>query len=321
MRLVLDTASVPDVERAAYWSDTLSRTLVPMTAVPHGPRPFSGTITSAWCGYLQVVTVEGDPQTMSRAPYHLAAGEGREIIAVGVLAAGRASLGQDDRVADLAPADLVVYDTTRSYILDIPERARLHVLHLPRRVLAVPDRDLRQITATAIRPHDGLPAILSPFLCALATTAGSHAPEVGERLGGHVGDLLTTLIANQASPAAAEEDDQAARAFVRRIRHYVNQHLADPDLTPESIAAAHRISLRYLYKLWALEGTTIGRWIQQRRLEECRRELGRLGQSGPAISVVAQRWGFVNAAHFSRSFRTVYGQSPSDWRNQSRIGA
>ena len=33
------------------------------------------------------------------------------------------------------------------------------------------------------------------------------------------------------------------------------------------------------------------------------------------MSAVAQRWGFVNPAHFSRAFRAAYGVSPREWRN------
>lgn len=60
---------------------------------------------------------------------------------------------------------------------------------------------------------------------------------------------------------------------------------------------------------------TITRWILQRRLEECSRELARRGRVSPTVSSVAQRWGFVNAAHFSRAFRTAYGMSPREWRS------
>ena len=34
-----------------------------------------------------------------------------------------------------------------------------------------------------------------------------------------------------------------------RIRAYVRVHLRDPDLGPDQIAAAHRISRRYLFRL------------------------------------------------------------------------
>ncbi|MGI5286420.1 helix-turn-helix domain-containing protein [Nonomuraea polychroma] len=319
MSLVLDTASVAEADKVAYWNDAVTRTLVPMTATPRNAGSFCATITTDRCGFLQVSTIEADPETVTRTPDLITAAT-PELIAVGLQATGRASLTQDTRTAELTPGDLVLYDTTRPYTLDHPERARIHILQLPRHVLAVPDHDVRQIVATTIHPHQGLAAMLSPFLSALATTT-YHPPTVGERLGGHVSDLLATMIAGQSDTRTANADDHATQAFIQRIRHYVNQHLADPSLSPESIAAAHRISLRYLYKLWATQDATISRWIQQRRLEECSRELTRRSRIAPTISAVAQRWGFINAAHFSRAFRGVYGMSPSEWRNKGQAQA
>ncbi|WP_113699032.1 helix-turn-helix domain-containing protein [Nonomuraea lactucae] len=317
MSLLLDTASVSVSDKVTYWNDAVARALVPMRVTPRDAGSFSGTISTDRCGYLQVSTIEAEPETVRRTP-ELITRTTPELIAVGVQAAGRATLTQDARTAEMTPGDLVLYDTTRPYILDHPERARIHILQLPRRILAVPDQDLRQLVATAIRPHDGLAAMVSPFLCRLATSAGGYPAKVGERLGGHVRDLLATLITDRTAPPADDGIDRAADAFVRRIRLYVNQHLADPGLSPERIAAAHRISVRYLYKLWAGEDTTLSRWIQQRRLEECGRELSHRGGVTQTISAVAQRWGFVNAAHFSGAFRAVYGMSPSDWRNKER---
>ncbi|WP_238442069.1 helix-turn-helix domain-containing protein [Streptomyces pratensis] len=61
------------------------------------------------------------------------------------------------------------------------------------------------------------------------------------------------------------------------------------------------------------EGVTVSRWIQHRRLEETLRELSRRGGvSRPAVAVVGKRWGYGNAAHFSRSFPAAYGISPSN---------
>jgi AraC-like DNA-binding protein len=314
MSLVLDTASVPDADKMAFWSEAVTRALVPVTVMPREATSFSGVITTDRYGYLQVSTIEADSQTVSRTP-DLISRSAPELIAVGLQADGRARLTQDARTAELSPGDLVVYDTTRPYTLEHPERARLHILQLPRRALAVPDQDVRQIAATTIRPDDGLAAMLSPFLSALAASADSHPPAVGERLGGHVSDLLATLITTQ---AAGEQPDHMTDVFLQRIRRYVNQHLADPLLSPQMIASAHSISLRYLYKLWADQDVTISRWIQQRRLEECSRELARRGRVAPTVSAVAQRWGFVSASHFSRAFRAVHGTSPSDWRSQHR---
>ena len=181
------------------------------------------------------------------------------------------------------PGDLVVCDGP--FALRETDGFLLHMVQLPLRVLG-PSLDptcLRGVHRPADSPTA---ALIEPLLVTLAGEVGSvFPPDAGS------GRQLLTA----------------------RLRAYVNENLYDRALSPESIAARHHISVRYLHKVFAGEGVTVSRWIQQRRLEEALRELSRRGgASRPAVAVVGKRWGFGNAAHFSRSFRAAYGISPSD---------
>jgi AraC-like DNA-binding protein len=102
--------------------------------------------------------------------------------------------------------------------------------------------------------------------------------------------------------------------MVKRIRSYIEQRLSDPDLSPATIAAAHHISLRYLYKLFEQEQTTVARLVLQRRLARCRRDLLDPTRTDATVSAIAGRWGLTNAAHFSRAFRAAYGVPPGEFR-------
>ncbi|MFE6227885.1 helix-turn-helix domain-containing protein [Streptomyces sp. NPDC057854] len=311
--MVLTTASVPDRDKVAYWNDAVSRTLVPMVVSPRGDGPFDGRIATTRLAYLQVSTVEADAGRVSRTPA-LISGPSDALVAVGVQTAGTATFVQDGRRAEVHEGDLVVYDTARPYSFDYPQRFAAHVFQLPRRTLGVPDRDIRRVTGRAIGAEKGVGAMLFPFLSALASSpADGYPPAVADRLAGNVVELLATLITERAHPGDAET--HAPSHLVRRVRDHINRNLGDPDLSPEGIARAHRISVRYLHRLFEGEGTTVGQLIRQRRLEECGRELARRGGTAPTVSAVAQRWGFLSPAHFSRSFRTAYGVSPREWRN------
>ena len=311
MSLVLTTASVPDRDKVAYWNDAVSRTLVPMTVAPRGDGPFEGRIATHRLGYLQVSTMEADAERVSRTPA-LIARSPDALVAVGLQVSGTATFVQDGRRADVAEGDLVVYDTTRPYSFDYPQRFATHVFQLPRRTLGVSDSDIRQVTGNAIGTGDGFGAMLLPFLATLASSSAGYPPDVANRLAGNVVDLFATLIAERAHPGT---DPGARNHLLLRVRDHVNRNLGDPDLSPEGIARTHRISVRYLHRLFEGEGTTVGRFIRERRLEECGRELARRGRVAPTVSAVAQRWGFVNPAHFSRAFRAAYGVSPREWRN------
>ncbi|MFF3547573.1 helix-turn-helix domain-containing protein [Streptomyces platensis] len=322
MGLRVTTASVSDDEKAAFWSGAVSRSLVPVEVLPLTGRPFDGLLESHRLGYVRISTLEADAARISRTEALIArAPRSEPQVGVGVQVSGRAVLEQDGRHAEVPPGGLVLYDTERPYAVDYPERFRTHLFHLPRRLLGVPERDLRQASATAVSPAEGCGPVVLPFLGTLAASAHSYPAPVGDRLAGSVADLLSALVAQLALARTPDEPDTPNAHLVRRVREYIDRHLGDPELSPERIAHAHHISVRYLHRLFEGEGVTVSRVVQQRRLEACARELARRGRTAPTVSAVAQRWGFVNPAHFSRTFRAAYGVSPREWRALRNDGA
>ena len=74
------------------------------------------------------------------------------------------------------------------------------------------------------------------------------------------------------------------------------------------------MSTRHLQKLFKADGLTVTDWIRERRLAGCRRDLRDPAHADETILTIATRWGLTNAAHFSRSFRALYGCTPSEFR-------
>lgn len=240
-----------------------------------------------------------------------------------------------ERIPDLAlqPGDICFYDANHPPSLDFPDRCLLKVFLVPREELGLTDGDLRRVVATPVAGSSRLGTLLSPFLSELADTAVSAEPLVGEMLTRNAVNLLATLATEQSGqqtrpgqpgqpgrsgPTATVGAPGGHRSpLVARVLRFIDEHLADADLSPEVIAGAHHISVRYLHKLFQDEGTTVGRWIQRRRLEECRRDLVLGVRNRRTIASVAGRWGFLSATHFSRVFRAAYGMSPSEWRDSA----
>ncbi|MEU9132258.1 helix-turn-helix domain-containing protein [Kitasatospora sp. NPDC048540] len=309
------SGSVPEDERAAVWSGAVSRTLVPVEVVPRAGTPFDGRVESHRLGYVRISTLEADPARVVRTAALIARAPRTEPqVGVGLQVAGRAVLEQDGRRAEAPAGGLLLYDAARPFTVDYPERFRTHLFHLPRRLLGVPERELRQVAGTAVGPAQGCGSVLLPFLATLAASAHGYSAPVGDRLAGSVADLVSTLVTELTAARPAGGPGTPNDHLVRRVREHIDRHLGDTELSPETIARAHHISVRYLHRLFEGEGVTVGRLVQQRRLEACARELGRRGRTAPTVSVVAQRWGFVNPAHFSRAFRAAYGVSPREWR-------
>ncbi|PZG40052.1 hypothetical protein C1I98_22685 [Spongiactinospora gelatinilytica] len=149
----------------------------------------------------------------------------------------------------------------------------------------------------------------------LVNLAG-HIDEVGDshpmRLADNVVDLIGTLYASLLGEHADASDSM--RMLLTRAKMFIARHLDEPDLGPEAIAAACYVSTGYLHKLFRAEGMSVGRYIRERRLEQCRRDLLDPGSREVAVSAIGARWGFADAAHFSRVFKTSYGLAPREYR-------
>lgn len=94
------------------------------------------------------------------------------------------------------------------------------------------------------------------------------------------------------------------------VRHYIEDNLDDPRLCASTIAAAHGISVRTLQQLFFDAGTTVSSWIRERRLTACYQALSNAHEA-ETVTEVAFRWGFNDAAHFSRRFKQAFGVTPS----------
>lgn len=132
-----------------------------------------------------------------------------------------------------------------------------------------------------------------------------------ESLGSATLELARAVIATVGHDDLAR-NDVANEVLLTRVEAYVQQHLTDPALSPESVAHAHHISVRQLYKLWSARELGLAEWIMRGRLEGARRDIAKDGTTG--IAAVARRWGFSDPTHFGRRFRAAYGVSPREWR-------
>lgn len=312
---VLSTRSVPPRESLEFWHDAVLATLVGMDIATDGPT-YDATLRTDHLGDLQITTVECDPGRVHRSPGFIARGDGRDVFVV-LQSSGRAQVEQDGRTTELRVGDIGFFETVRPFRATFPERFQQKIFTVPRNLLGRSEADLRQLTARAVRPSGGLPALLTPLLEQLADTSEAYATPVAERLAEGVLDLMAATVADRLGEDTAVLPG-VDRVLLVRIKTFIRWHLSDSGLTPRAVAQAHGISVRYLHRLFEAEDTTVCQWIRELRLHECRRELRARAAGSVSLGQVARRWGFTSPARFSRAFRSSFGLSPTDWLDRER---
>ncbi|MDY7086578.1 MAG: helix-turn-helix domain-containing protein [Actinomycetota bacterium] len=257
---------------------------------------FRGRVATRHLGPLQLISLDTPESACIGRGHDVSGGEN---LAVKVMTRGRTRIEQGRGDAELGPADLVLLDPTRP--LRFESTAATHVTVLvPRRELRMRPAQIDRLVGERIDGSHGPGALVS----VLARESARSATEFREAEALRSAAAVIELIAVALEARLGDEQPSPDERLRNRIAGYIEARLADPDLSPPGIAAAHHISVRRLHKLFEDQPLTVAALIRRRRLERCRAEL--IG-SGRTVTAVAARWGFSDPTHFSKLFRTTYG--------------
>ena len=188
---------------------------------------------------------------------------------------------------------------------------------IPEALLPLPRDSAHRVLGHRIPGRDRMAPLLARFLTQIMEHTGAYRPADGPRLGAVLSSLVAALLARTAEPVPCPPPTPRA-PLTPLIMAFIQQRLDDPELTPQSIAAAHGISLSYLHRLFEDESETVAAFVRRRRLERARFDLADPAQADTPVHAVAARWGFARATDFARAFRAAYGLAPGDFRKYSR---
>ncbi|HEX3783242.1 MAG TPA: helix-turn-helix transcriptional regulator [Pseudonocardiaceae bacterium] len=147
--------------------------------------------------------------------------------------------------------------------------------------------------------------------------AGAQADLLDEHGGAHhVAGLVELLLRSALRDELNQVDTGAAR--YRDAVAYISEHLADPELTAERVADALFISRRRLYQLFT-DGDGVSGRIRRMRIERAKQLLADPTRAKHGVGDIARQCGFVNAAHFSRTFRGIVGRTPKEFRQRGSV--
>jgi AraC-like DNA-binding protein len=305
--VALDADLLTDV---GTWQEVLAQAFVPLDVKPLGEETgFHGQVHARPIADLQLSIVSASGQVVRRTR-NLIRRSTADLYKVGLQLRGRGVVEQDNRVAELAPGDLVVYDTTRPYELVFERDFEVLVLVIPSHRLATRAPFLDDVTAVTISGADGSGALASSLFRGLNPRNARPGLEAAY-LSDAVVDLLAACLARC---TGSRPPEPAGETVVAAARQYIEQHLADPSLGPSAVAAAVHVSLRQLQKLFEQRGATISGWIRDLRLERCWHDLADPRLANRPIAAIAAAWGLADPAQFSRVFRARYGCTPREHR-------
>jgi AraC-like DNA-binding protein len=313
MSLVFHADAEPLGSRADYWQHVLEDTFGPAELRVCGELGSGDRLRVSDAGAARVFELSiSSRNEAERARTHIRRLD-RELYKIAVHARGRGVVEQDGRRTRLEPGDLIFADLSRPCRWDYSS-AQFVSVAFPHALLPLQQDQLTRLTGVRIAGDRGLGALVSSLARQLPERLDDCGTADQARLGTAVLDLVAAALATRLDRAQEVPPGSRRRALLLQVLAFIEARLGDPGLSPASIAAAHHISISYLYKLFETEQTTVAEWIRRRRLERCRRDLLDPTLKHTPVSTIAARWGFTSPAHFSRAFRAAHGIPPREYR-------
>lgn len=309
-------------ERFEAFDQLVADTFVPVAVSLDDADSFQAKLHTSHLGTVRMnrlqfhggVVMRRTPRQLRRGTPALIEHHSAEYMKVGVHIRGRCVVRQDGREANLSPGDYVVYDTTRPFEFAADGKFRMFSALFPRELLRIPEAQMSRLTARPFNGRQGMGALLAPFLVELARQTTKETQLANIRLADAMFDMLEAAFSEQLACDRPEGRSRVQSDLLLRIFGYIERNLSDPDLDVVKVAAAHHISVRQLQRMLELDGHTVTGWIRSRRIEHCRKDLANAELVTVPVGVIGARWGFVNAAHFSRLFKAAHGLAPREYR-------
>ncbi|MDO9381918.1 MAG: helix-turn-helix domain-containing protein [Hyphomicrobiaceae bacterium] len=299
-------------DRLASWYDIAAKLYAGHQCNPDKSIMFDVSIEASKLGDIETTILQSNPAHFVREQRHITDASPASCFLCRQQT-GSSIWRQGGRECRTDPGDLTILDAQKPYELYLREKGTILVLKVPMRAITQRMGPTIGLTAIVVPAGSSLGGIASGFLAMLPDRLPIAQERAAAQVAEHALDLFAMALLAQTTGARAMLSS-AKETGLAALRAAIDTNLSDPSLNAGQVAKAAGISVRYASQLLSEQGTSVARYILDRRLEQCRRLLGDPNQLHRSITEIALSWGFSDPSHFSRRFRQAYGMSPSESR-------
>ena len=293
------------------WADDLAAAFVRLEPQKMADRPFEGSIVRSDAAPIKISLVKATSHRVLRLRSHIARSTD-DLCFVNLQLDGLGRTTQRDHEQVCAPGDLAVADTTEPFEIANVRDFRLYCFAVPRRLLPASFSDRPRLALSCTEGGRALSRTLASYaeLClaapALAARSGAHVVELIAHAAELAGDL----------PAARVH----APVLLSMMLDHIDRHSDDAELDATQLAARFRCSERYVHRLFAATGRSVGEHVNDRRILACAGNLLDARYGRKTIAEIAFEAGFSDISHFNRLFKQHHGLAPREFRRTAGKG-
>ncbi len=290
------------------WADDLAAAFVPLEPRKIADQPFEGTIARTDAAPIQVSRVKATKHTVLRLPSHIVRSTA-DLCFVNLQLDGVGRYTQHGHEQVCGPGDLAVADTTEPFEIANCRDFQLFCFAVPRHLLPGGFCERPRLRLSATEAGRALSRTLGGY-AELCLSSRRHSG-ISAFSGAHVVDLISQ------APEVIEtgpSERLKAPVLLSMMLDHVDRHSDDPDLDAATLAARFRCSARYVHRLFAKTGRSVGEHVNDRRILACTRLLLDPACRHKTIAEIAFAAGFRDISHFNRLFKRGNGAAPREFR-------
>jgi AraC-like DNA-binding protein/DNA-binding CsgD family transcriptional regulator len=304
------TDALPEQDRIPAWQDSFGPRLFGSDVEPAPDVPFRVNVTARLLPGLKLTSTESSPARHARS--RLLA-KGCDYFGLHLSSAG-GTVCQRGREAACRPGDAVVLTAAEMAAVVSPSAMRFRHLWFPRAELAPLVADLDAAVLRRVTPDSDALQYLLGYVRLLEEQHALADSRVATMAAVHVRDLFALLLGATRDAAVLAEGRGLRGARLHAIKRYVNDNVSNCGLSASAVAASHRLTPRYVQRLFEEEGTTFTEYVLNQRLARAREMLADSTFADRTVSAIALESGFADVSYFNRIFRRRHGMRPLDVR-------
>ena len=296
----------------AFWREEFGRVVLKLDVNPIGSEPFWATSTLRALPGLGLFSGDCTAAQYRTTPSLIANND--DSVLVQMLVSNSGGVTHVGRESSVTAGDGLLLSCTDPLVFSAPQGGLTTGVCLARPVLQGLVPNLNDAYNRVIPGQSDALKLLFGYLKALEDQASAALPEVQHVIITHIYDLAALALGTSRDTAELAKERGLRAARLRSIKDDIAARLSEPGLSLESMALRHRVSPRYIQKLFEMEGTSFSDHVRAARLSRAYRMLQDPRLAYQNISTIAYDCGFGDITAFNRAFRRQYNASPSDVR-------
>ena len=316
------TQYLSPAERLPTWHDIFGRSVSRRVLSPLSDDPFhvDMTVRSLASGggsqnhervCVQHMTLTAG-FSASRTAQLLA--DGNDDVVLHIHEAGRRTVAQRGRETSVEPFNALLTSNADYSTIILPEPARFFSIGLSRKTMRALIPKIEDALMQPLPGNTGVVRLLVGYLRVLEDEQTLSTTDLQHAVIAHIHDLAAVIVGATRDTAEIACGRGLRAARLRAVKTDITERLANGDVGATALAIRHRVSTRYIHKLFESEGTTLSQYVLGQRLARVHRLLSDPRYADRTIGALAFQVGFGDLSTFNHAFRRHYGLTPSDVR-------